>query len=178
MKLWYRMIKKLESIYIRKHKEAFLLRKRKWEEEFLECIEDLAKHPVVLRMKLYPHHGTTNCYQHCLHVAYYNYVWCRFLHLDARSAARGGMLHDLFLYDWHTHAKETGKRFHGLTHPKTALSHACRLFDLNSIEKDVIWAHMWPVTLFSIPHTKEGWITTLTDKYCGTFESMKRSSQS
>lgn len=178
MKLWYRMIKKLESIYIRKHKEAFLLRKRKWEEEFWECIEDLAKHPVVLRMKLYPHHGTTNCYQHCLHVAYYNYVWCRFLHLDARSAARGGMLHDLFLYDWHTHAKETGKRFHGLTHPKTALSHACRLFDLNSIEKDVIWAHMWPVTLFSIPHTKEGWITTLTDKYCGTFESMKRSSQS
>lgn len=95
-------------------------------------------------------------------------------HLDAKSAARGGMLHDLFLYDWHTHAKETGQRFHGLTHPKTALNHACRLFSLNDIEKDVIRAHMWPVTFFSIPHTKEGWIITLTDKYCGAFESMKR----
>ena len=174
VKLWYRMIRRLEEIYIRKHKEEFLLRKQKWDEEFYECIQDITKHPVVLRMKLYPHHGNTNCYQHCLHVSYYNYVWCRFFHLDAKSAARGGMLHDLFLYDWHTHAKETGQRFHGLTHPKTALNHACRLFSLNDIEKDVIRAHMWPVTFFSIPHTKEGWIITLTDKYCGAFESMKR----
>ena len=174
LKLWYRMIRRLEEFYIRKHKEEFLLRKQKWDEEFYECIQDIAKHPVVLRMKLYPHHGNTNCYQHCLHVSYYNYVWCRFFHLDAKSAARGGMLHDLFLYDWHTHAKETGQRFHGLTHPKTALNHACRLFSLNDIEKDVIRAHMWPVTFFSIPHTKEGWIITLTDKYCGAFESMKR----
>ena len=74
--------------------------------DFYDCIRDIAEHPVVLRMKLYPHHGTTNCYQHCVHVAYYNYQWCRFFHLDARSAARGAMLHDLFLYDWHTHAKK------------------------------------------------------------------------
>lgn len=78
LKLWYRMIRRLEEIYIRKHKEEFLLRKQKWDEEFYECIQDIAKHPVVLRMKLYPHHGNTNCYQHCLHVSYYNYVWCRF----------------------------------------------------------------------------------------------------
>ena len=52
MKLWYRMIRRLEEIYIRKHKEEFLLRKQKWDEEFYECIQDIAKHPVVLRMKL------------------------------------------------------------------------------------------------------------------------------
>ena len=50
MKLWYRMIRRLEEIYIRKHKEEFLLRKQKWDEEFYECIQDIAKHPVVLRM--------------------------------------------------------------------------------------------------------------------------------
>ena len=44
-------------------------------EQFYECIKDIATHPVVLRMKLYPHHGVTNCYQHCLHVSYYNYIW-------------------------------------------------------------------------------------------------------
>ena len=38
-------------------------------EQFYECIKDIATHPVVLRMKLYPHHGVTNCYQHCLHVS-------------------------------------------------------------------------------------------------------------
>lgn len=148
--------------------------RREWNEEFCECVKDIAKHPVVLRMKLYPHHGSTNCYQHCLHVAYYNYQWCRFLGMDARSAARAGMLHDLFLYDWHTHAKKTGDHFHGLTHPEAALKNAEKFFELNKTEKDIIRSHMWPVTLFSIPHTREAWITTLTDKYCGACETSRR----
>ena len=84
-------------------------------EEFYECIKDLASHPIVQEMKNYIQHGTTTCYQHCLSVAYYNYKICRRLGLDARSAARAGMLHDLFLYDWHDHAKKTGNHFHGLT---------------------------------------------------------------
>lgn len=145
-----------------------------WGPEFYECIKDLAEHPVVLRMKLYPHHGKTSCYQHCLHVAFYNYEWCRFLHLDAVSAARGGMLHDFFLYDWHTHAARTGDHFHGLTHPKKSYKNANKFFELNKIEKDIILNHMWPVTPFSIPRTKEGWISTFTDKYCGALETSRR----
>lgn len=171
--LKYKM-RHLKMRFFRKYRQSLQLRKQKWDEEFYECIQDIVRHPVVLRMKLYPHHGKTNCYEHCLHVAYYNYVWCRFLHLDARSAARGGMLHDLFLYDWHTHARETGNHFHGLTHPKTALTHAVKIFRLNPVEKDVIRCHMWPVTLLSFPHTREGWIITLTDKYCGACETGRR----
>lgn len=148
--------------------------KEKWTAEFGEEIRDIAEHPVVLRMKLYPHHGGTNCYEHCMHVAYYNYQWCKFLKLDARSAARAGMLHDLFLYDWHTHAKKTGDHFHGMTHPATALHNAEKFFDLNEKEKEIILTHMWPVTLFKIPHSKEAWITTITDKYCGGCETSRR----
>lgn len=152
-----------------------LKRKRQvWKNEFYREVKDIARHPVVLRMKLYPHHGSTNCYQHCMNVAYYNYQWCRFLKLDARSAARGGMLHDLFLYDWHTHAAKTGDRFHGITHPEKAYQNARKFFDLNPIEIDIIQNHMWPVTLFGVPRTKEGWITTLTDKYCGACETSRR----
>lgn len=152
-----------------------LKRKRHvWKNEFYREVKDIARHPVVLRMKLYPHHGSTNCYQHCMNVAYYNYQWCRFLKLDARSAARGGMLHDLFLYDWHTHAAKTGDRFHGITHPEKAYQNARKFFDLNPIEIDIIQNHMWPVTLFGVPRTKEGWITTLTDKYCGACETSRR----
>ncbi|BDF32078.1 phosphohydrolase [Lachnospiraceae bacterium] len=148
--------------------------RRGWKEEFYDCIKDVARHPVVLRMKLYPHHGNTNCYQHCMNVAYYNYQWCRFLHLDARSAARAGMLHDLFLYDWHTHAARTGDKFHGLTHPDVSYKNASRLYQLNKVEKDIILNHMWPVTFFRFPRTKEGWITTITDKYCGACETSRR----
>lgn len=58
-------------------------------EQFYECIKDIATHPVVLRMKLYPHHGVTNCYQHCLHVSYYNYICAR--HWDwMRNRSKAG----------------------------------------------------------------------------------------
>lgn len=165
------------KLLTRLHQEAFEKEQNirlDWGDDFYECIRDIAEHPVVLRMKLYPHHGTTNCYQHCLHVAYYNYILCRYFHLDARAASRAGMLHDLFLYDWHTHAKKTGKHFHGITHPKTALKHAEKFFELNEMEKDIILGHMWPVTLFHIPKYKETWVTTFTDKYCSTLEATQR----
>lgn len=158
----------------RKAAEKLYKLRQEWNEEFCECVRDIATHPVVLRMKLYPHHGKTNCYQHCLHVAYYNYQWCRFLRLDARAAARAGMLHDLFLYDWHTHTKKTGDHFHGLTHPAVALRNAEKFFDLSKMEKDIIRTHMWPVTPLAVPRTWEGWITTLTDKYCGGCETSRR----
>ena len=95
--------------------------------EFYKSIQDLAEHPVVLEMKKYPQHGKTNCYKHCLRVAYCNYCLCKMFHLDARSAARAGMIHDLFLYDWHTHAAQTGERFHGLKHPEKAYRNAYEL---------------------------------------------------
>lgn len=148
--------------------------RRRWRREFFEEIRDIAKHPVVKHMKKYTHHGKTTCYRHCLNVAYYNYWLCRLLRLDARSAARAGMLHDLFLYDWHTHAARTGDHFHGLTHPGAAYRNARRNFRLNKTEKDIIINHMWPVTFYRMPKTKEGWLTTFTDKYCGAFETTRR----
>ena len=56
------------------------------------------------------------------------------------------MIHDLFLYDWHTHAAQTGERFHGLKHPEKAYRNAKKYFPLNQIEVDIIRTHMWPVT--------------------------------
>lgn len=141
-----------------------------WNEEFYEVIEDLAEHPVVLEMKKYPHHCATDCYRHCMNVAYYNYRLCRLFGLDAKSAARGGMLHDLFLYNWHTHTKETGDHFHAMTHPGQALKNARKHFRLNRVEEDVIARHMWPVTFLRLPRTFEGFIATWTDKYCGICE--------
>ena len=56
-------------------------------QEFFEAVRDLMNHPVVQRMKNYPHHCDTTCYQHCVNVAYYNYRICKALGLNARAAA-------------------------------------------------------------------------------------------
>lgn len=138
-------------------------------EEFYSYIKDLVHHPYVLKMKKFPHHCETSCYQHCLNVAYYNYRICKFFHLDARSAARAGMLHDLFLYDWRGHRKKTGDPVHAMTHPHRALHNAKKYFHLNPLEEEMIVKHMFPVTPIPPMHW-ETWIITLTDKYCGTCE--------
>lgn len=153
------------DIQIRKKRREELERNQ----EFYNCIKDIVYHPVVLKMKDYYQHCDTDCYQHCLCVAYYNYRICKALNLDYRSAARGGMLHDLFLYDWRTHKKRTGDPFHGMTHPRAAYNMAKKYFRLNSVEKEVITKHMWPLTLFP-PRNWETYVICLTDKYCSSLE--------
>ena len=80
---------KRKGLFRRKHSRVSTV-KDEGNEEFYECIKDLVHHPYVLRMKEYPHHCETSCYQHCLNVAYYNFRICKFFGLDARSAARAG----------------------------------------------------------------------------------------
>lgn len=139
--------------------------------EFYECIKDLVSHPAVQEMKNYIQHGTTTCYQHCLYVAYYNYRVCIRFGLDARSAARAGMLHDLFLYDWHDYARKSGKHFHGFTHPAEALKNARKHFALSSLEEEMIRKHMWPLTPVP-PVRAESFVICMTDKYCSLCETV------
>ena len=90
---------------------------------------------------------------------------------DSVSAARGAMLHDLFLYDWRIPKKNrVNKKMHAFTHGEIALNNANKLFKLNDTEKDMILRHMWPVTL-RMPKTKEGFLLTLVDKYCAIIET-------
>lgn len=138
-------------------------------EEFNMIIYDLANHPTVQKMKLYRQHYDTNCFDHCYNVAFYSYLICKKLNLDYISVSRAGMLHDLFLYDWRKKQPEH-KRFHGFRHPRIALNNASKLFELNEKEKDIILKHMWPITIIP-PKYIEGYIITLTDKYCALEES-------
>ena len=87
---------------------------------FLDCISDLIESEVVQKMCNFTQHGDTTTFDHCLMVSFKSFQFCRKFNLDYRAAARGGLLHDLFLYDWHTHAAQTGERFHGLKHPEKA----------------------------------------------------------
>ena len=137
--------------------------------EFRAIIKDIVENDTVQQMRNFRQHYDTSCFEHCYKVALYNYIICKKLNLDYLSAARAGMLHDLFLYDWRI--REPGrKRFHAFHHPRIALNNSLKIFDLNEKEQDIILKHMWPITVIP-PKSMEAFITTLVDKYCALSES-------
>lgn len=139
------------------------------DEEYLDCVRDILDHPVFQSMDQFIQHGNTTCKAHCIQVSYMSYCLCRKFGWDSRTAARAGLLHDLFLYDWHTHARETGEHFHGFTHPRVAMNNAVRYFDVTSAEQDCILRHMWPLTPIP-PKTMAGMAIVYADKFCGVAE--------
>lgn len=138
--------------------------------EFDSCLSDLIDHEVVQKMKDFTQHGEISCLRHCLFVSYISFRICKLLKLDYRSAARGALLHDLFLYDWHLTRPPEG--LHAFVHPTIALRNASTYFTLNDKEKDIIYNHMWPVT-FRLPRYRESFIVLMADKYCAVMECVE-----
>ena len=139
--------------------------------EFYTLVQDLISNETVQKMKEFRQHYDTSTYQHCFYVAYISYKICKKLGLDYKAAARAGILHDLFLYDWrNSHKRLNMKGFHAFVHPKIALENASKLFTLTDKEKDIIVKHMWPITL-AIPKYPESFVITFVDKYSALQES-------
>lgn len=137
--------------------------------EFRAIIKDIVENDTVQQMRNFRQHYDTSCFEHCYKVALISYIICKKLNLDYISAARAGMLHDLFLYDWRIH--EPGrKRFHAFHHPRIALNNSLKIFSLNKKEQDIILKHMWPITVIP-PKSIEAFIITFVDKYCALLES-------
>lgn len=140
--------------------------------EFSNIIDELITNNIVQKMKLYRQHYNISTFEHCYNVSLISYKICKKLKLDYISAARGGMLHDLFLYDWRNSKKTLHlDGYHAFVHPKIALENANKLFDLNKKEQDIILKHMWPVTI-SFPKYIESYIITFVDKYSTILESL------
>lgn len=138
--------------------------------EYKGCIKDLIQDKTVQSMEKYGHHSNISCLGHSIHVSYTSYLICRNLSMDYRSAARGGLLHDFFLYDWR---RVKSKAVHGFTHSRIALDNAKQRFSLNKVEQDIIEKHMWPITT-SLPRYKESYIVALVDIYCMLVEMAQR----
>lgn len=83
------------------------------------------------------------------------------------EVARGALLHDLFLYDWHVTKKEG---LHAFKHPERALINAESFFELTQRERDIIVRHMWPVTI-TPPKFAASYIVILADKYCALMDT-------
>lgn len=135
--------------------------------EFFLCVQDLITNADFKKLDNFTQHIKTSRLQHSINVAYYSFLVCKFLGLDYKSAARGGLLHDFYLYDWRTHKQPEG--YHAKAHPIVALRNANKITHLNKIEKNCILRHMWPLTLIP-PKYLESFIVSCIDKYCASFE--------
>lgn len=143
--------------------------------EYYSCVCDLLNSSEVERLREFRHHIGTTRFQHSLNVSYYNFLLCRKLRLNARAAARAGLLHDLFFYDRKNH--ERVMRSHAEEHSAVALYNASQAFSITELEGDMIVNHMFPMTL-RIPRHRETFIITLVDKFCACAEVLAYATRS
>lgn len=138
---------------------------------YYASVADVLEHTDVQRLKLFCHHVHTTRFQHSINVSYYSYLICHSFRWDAASAARAGLLHDLYFYETCEYDRDTAPKHasHFASHPKLALSNATEQFMLNKKEKDIIVHHMWPVVRHR-PRCKEGFVVAMVDKCVAIFE--------
>lgn len=138
--------------------------KNEWRQdrEYMAIVNDLLAQPAVQKLADYTQHHHSNRLQHSIAVSYDSYRIAKRLHLDYRSTARAGLLHDLFYYDWRTTKFDLGT--HAFIHPRVALRNAEKITPLNKKEKDIILKHMFGATM-ATPRYLESLIVSLVDDF-------------
>ncbi|MBR0511397.1 MAG: HD domain-containing protein [Ruminococcus sp.] len=151
--------------------KAICSRKELTTNSYYECVKDIIGCQQVQELRSITHHLSTTRFQHCVNVSYYTYVVCRKFNLNARSAARAGLLHDLFYYDrkQYNSAKTRYQASHSFNHAMLASANASEITSITRLERDMIEKHMWPATR-PLPKYKETYIITIIDKYCAILE--------
>lgn len=132
-------------------------------------VSDILKYDKYMKLKEFNHHWEYSIFDHCVSVAYNSCRVARFLRLDYVSTARGGMLHDFFLYNWKTYKPKEG--VHGRVHPMIAYRNSIEKFELNDKEKDIIIKHMFPLTL-KPPKYFESMLVCIVDTLCAIKETL------
>jgi len=143
-------------------------------QEFYGHIDSLLKSEKVQQLDEFTQHYCFSRLRHSVDVAYYSFFLSKLFGWDSKSAARAGLLHDMFLYDCHDDTYKVKR--HLRRHPAIALETARGICELNKIEEDIIEKHMWLITLRP-PRYRESYVVTFVDKYCALREfliSMKR----
>ncbi len=165
--LWVKYNKEEKKTKRRKDIAEIIEENSEDDPEYYEIVSDIIENPEFCETMNYKHHHSS-IFEHSYYVSYYSYRLAKKFKLDFKSTARGALMHDFFLYDWHKDHPEKGEN-HGREHPKTALRNAKKHFDINKIEEDIIINHMWPFTK-AFPTTKEAFIVLSVDKYMASKE--------
>ncbi|MCR5451363.1 MAG: HD domain-containing protein [Lachnospiraceae bacterium] len=155
---------------------------------FNEALILMLSDPKIKNMKNFSQHVNSNTLQHSIHVAKISFMLAEKFrwNISEKELVRGAILHDYYQYDinesihkknrkHHRKApyffvKYTSDFQHGVNHPLVALQNALTDYDLTDKEINIIKSHMWPLTPFWIPGSKEAILVTLADKYCAMKE--------
>lgn len=142
-------------------------KEEKWIASFCSEVDDLMNNETIQQMKKYPHHKTISTHFHSVYVAYSCHKIAKKLGIDSRELTRAAMMHDLYLYDWHT---EKHEELHAWYHPKMAVVNAEKFVEpLSEKQKDMMLSHMWPLHL-APPKSLDGFILTFCDKHCANMD--------
>lgn len=144
------------------------------ETRFFCVLAELEHDPHVLLLKKHRQHKGNTTFRHCRSVAVESFRLAQRFgwKVDESALARGAMLHDYHLYT--RRRQEINALRHLLSHPKRARGNAEKVFDLSRKEKNIIESHMWPLTFFKPPKSKEAFLVTLADKLCALREMRGR----
>ena len=128
--------------------------------EFCRTTRELLASEQVRSMGRWNHHGRITTLDHSLFVAYWSYRAARKFGWDEAAAARGGLLHDLYLYDSKDKSAHPGLQC--FDHPRAAARNAAELTALSDKERNIILSHMWPLG-GQLPRSRRpGWWTWWT----------------
>lgn len=120
---------------------------------------------------MYSQHGSISRLHHCVNVSYLSFLLCRKWKLDARAAARAGLLHDLFFYERLERKMDNPIESHTFSHPLEAFHNAKELCSISSVEEDIIVNHMFPLCR-SLPLFAETYVVSYIDKICAMAEAL------
>ncbi|MCR4691655.1 MAG: HD family phosphohydrolase [Lachnospiraceae bacterium] len=152
---------------------AKTIEKHNRRERFWDTFLTMRDDPLVQSLQEYPNHRFSNLYDHSSRVALCAYDLSRRLHweVDGQALARGAMLHDFYLYHARTN-KEISYKDHLFGHPAIALQNAREHFALSRKEENIITSHMWPLTFFHVPKSREAFLVQTADKICAFGEGV------
>lgn len=112
------------------------------------------------------HHGISR-FDHSCRVSYFSYKVTKLLGLNYKEVARAGLLHDFFLSENITNIEKMKSMF---LHSKKSLKNSEDFFSLSEREKDIIFTHMFPLTINRVPRYMESWIVSFVDKIVAIYE--------
>ena len=130
--------------------------------KFKEISNEIINEENYIKMKNYIAHSNITVYDHCYSVALASYKFVKKYKIkcDIESLIRAALLHDFYLYDWH----DSKIKLHGFKHHRFALLNSKKYFKINKKEKNIIYSHRFPLTLWTIPKYKEALIVSTFDK--------------
>jgi len=133
--------------------------------EFYDIYNEFYQNDKYKKLRNDIHHGLSKM-KHIERVAKYSFYVAKVCKMDYVSATRGAFLHDFFLNE--EVDKSNFKKYLEI-HPSIALKNAKENFNINNIEKDIIFKHMYPISK-NVPTYRETLVVSICDKLASVYE--------